>query len=1223
MDLFKNIIILSIILLLAIPGFSQRYGETDDFSYALKLYNEGFYDIAAQQFNLFANRYPNSDRVPDAKYYQAMSLFKLGEYENARIEFQSMAVSYPDHSRAPEAWQKVGECYLKLNKPQEAARALETVKSLYPENPVSPSALVKAARIYFRHRKYAQAETVLKDFLDRYPESSVYPNGRLLYANLLLKKQDFDQAFKEFDKVLKLDAEQNVLARAHLGLAKFFERLGQLDRAEEQYETLLNKYSNSIAAYRAVIEYSKLLTRRRDFEQAVTLINKNLSRFKQSGQEANLKLTLASVYYLQGNYFSARKNLESLNVKSLNDTLAAKTYFYLANVYLKENKFEESLTYFKKLLNDEKLVRAGDEFIEEARKQLGLGYLKTGQFGQGYETLQNFLQNNSDSIYRDRIIIRLFHYALQNERVDVAEDLYQQFLREYPRHPQRDDMLYALGKQDFRQNRFEESRSIFEKFTQEFNASSKLDSAELYLKMIRNVYIPDQQVGVKKLASLIGRMLGNEDLQKLRLELADIYLQQLKEIQQALGLCESIIETSDDPAVLGRAYYLQGVSYRRLAEVKEFSGQPAREENARAHTAFQNAMQYKNAVSFEDSLMFTFLRETTAENSVDKLPVTKKIEYWSHFIATYPNSGLKNRARMIIADLYLHNADTSRALGHLDSVIAAQDKKRSGEAYFQMGRIYYQQKNYTNAAQYLKEFLLNMKSHPRRAKAFALLATISEEQGNFGESAQFWARLREQYDYSEVAEQALNRIPQVFLMAGKYQSVVQFTQPYLQHVTANDIFLGSLRRVEEPVFYFYAGKANYYLDNYSAARTALLNYLYNTPAESYRDEALFFLAQIASKEGDSDAALLHLEAIAQNENSPFFVQASAKMADIYFEQEQYDKAQALYAKIIARSDNPGRLTQFKVNEMIALIRQGKLNLFENKRSSFKKTYRDQPQMDNHLANFELEIGKYYYQNKNFDRAIERFETVQSKYKKSDFADDAEYYLGLTYTTLNKVEKAQDLLTGFVRKHPDSELLSNVYITLGGLYYRSEERELAVGAFKKAVEKASQPDTRKIALSNLIKLYRDLGLWDGALNQARSFVEEFSDDETVMDKKILIGTSLIRLNRYSEAIDYLRDLKFEASSEQEPEIQFYIGQAYFESGQYENAVREFVKIPLLSKQTKLQWEASALYFSGQAYEKMGRIGDAIRMYQEIVNRPGILVDLKREARKRIEQLKNSG
>jgi tetratricopeptide (TPR) repeat protein len=147
------------------------------------------------------------------------------------------------------------------------------------------------------------------------------------------------------------------------------------------------------------------------------------------------------------------------------------------------------------------------------------------------------------------------------------------------------------------------------------------------------------------------------------------------------------------------------------------------------------------------------------------------------------------------------------------------------------------------------------------------------------------------------------------------------------------------------------------------------------------------------------------------------------------------------------------------------------------------------------------------------------------------------------------------------------------------------------------------------------------MWDSALQLTREYVHEFPEADDIIDKKILLGICLSNMNRYIEAVDYLKKTKFEATSEQEPEIQFYIGEAYFNAGQYENAIGEFVKIPLLSKKTKLQWEASALYYSGQAYEKMGRTDDAVRMYQEIVERPGILIELKREARNRIASLTN--
>ena len=90
---------------------AQQYNESSDFSYALKLYNEAFYDIAAQQFASFINRYTSSERQADARYYLGDALFRIGEIDNARIEFQALAVGSPDHSRAPQAWIKVGDCY--------------------------------------------------------------------------------------------------------------------------------------------------------------------------------------------------------------------------------------------------------------------------------------------------------------------------------------------------------------------------------------------------------------------------------------------------------------------------------------------------------------------------------------------------------------------------------------------------------------------------------------------------------------------------------------------------------------------------------------------------------------------------------------------------------------------------------------------------------------------------------------------------------------------------------------------------------------------------------------------------------------------------------------------------------------------------------------------------------------------------------------------------------
>ena len=174
-------------------------------------------------------------------------------------------------------------------------------------------------------------------------------------------------------------------------------------------------------------------------------------------------------------------------------------------------------------------------------------------------------------------------------------------------------------------------------------------------------------------------------------------------------------------------------------------------------------------------------------------------------------------------------------------------------------------------------------------------------------------------------------------------------------------------------------------------------------------------------------------------------------------------------------------------------------------------------------------------------------------------------------------------------------------------------------FKNALQYNKDKDLKSSILSNLIKAYTMTGFWDAAQATARQYVKDFPYAADRMDKELVIARAYINLNQFQNAVEYLKEIKLRASSEREPEIQFYIGEALLKAGQYENAIAEFVKIPLLSKKTKLQWEASALYYSGQSYEKLGRTADAIRMYKEIIRRPGIDLVLKKDAEKRIKQI----
>ena len=338
------------ITLMFCSGFAQQYNESNDFSYALRLYNEAFYDIAAQQFSTFINRYPSSVQQPDARYYLGDALFRIGEIENARIEFQALAVGSPDHNRAPEAWIKVGECYEALNKPEEAAKAYETVKILYPSDARAPNSLLMAATVYMQIDQLIRAEQIVKEFIDRYLESSEYPRGRILYANILLQKGEFERAGSEFQKVISLTENKNFRAEARLGEAAVYQQLGLTNRAISTLQEILQPQFSTALGFEALTALTRIYQQEHRWEDALNLLRAESSKYTQSKQRNRISLMQARTHFLKGDYFAARRLLEGIDISNNNSMLAITVRFYLACCYREEQKSNDAEREFQAVL---------------------------------------------------------------------------------------------------------------------------------------------------------------------------------------------------------------------------------------------------------------------------------------------------------------------------------------------------------------------------------------------------------------------------------------------------------------------------------------------------------------------------------------------------------------------------------------------------------------------------------------------------------------------------------------------------------------------------------------------------------------------------------------------------------------------------------------------------------------------------------------------------------
>ena len=97
-----------------------------------------------------------------------------------------------------------------------------------------------------------------------------------------------------------------------------------------------------------------------------------------------------------------------------------------------------------------------------------------------------------------------------------------------------------------------------------------------------------------------------------------------------------------------------------------------------------------------------------------------------------------------------------------------------------------------------------------------------------------------------------------------------------------------------------------------------------------------------------------------------------------------------------------------------------------------------------------------------------------------------------------------------------------------------------------------------------------------MSLTRKYLELYPNSEDALDKKIKIGILYDRLGYYDQAVLQLQTLLDEAGSDLEGELRYYIAEANYNKGDYQQAILDFLKVPyLVTKKGKIDWTANAL------------------------------------------------
>jgi TolA-binding protein len=1177
--------------------FPQNTKENADFKLAINLYNDGLFDLALEQLKQFIAAYPNTSQGIEARYTLGSSQLQLKQYEDARITFQTFALTYQENSRAPEAWWNVGECYAALNNPKEAALAFERVKVFHPKNKSAPDALVRAAHFFGLAGEKDNARRLLRTVLQEYPASAAVIAARTQLGRIYFEEGNIDLAQNELKRVVDGDPSADARAQALLILGNIQQEMGKSEAAQSHYQEILTTYKTSSALQGAYVHIARLNAAGGKHAEAIDNLKKALALTKNIDTTLSKEAlrSLGDAYAATGNVQNAISSYGRFLDMYPSDGKVPDVLRSLAGAAARARDFRQSNDACTRLMRSD----APADIKRFALLRLAWNAREQKSPATALQYFNKYTDIHPDDPSTPAVLFEtatLIEKELRDPR--KASAVYELLAARHPRADAADDALFGAARCQEQLRDFDRALQTYRELTLTYPASDLIDSAAARIRIIEIFEVKNKDAGLEKLALLVGDMVAEKDRTGLAYRLGGIYFHDIKNFDAAAVQFAGAIAAGVPEPRFSESLYLRA----RSLEYASWKDVSRRTEAADAYREFLTRVPGDPRADEATTAVFSLSAGTLTEARAELQAA----------IAANPVFPQRDVMLLGIGTL-CENADSTAAAlaAYAGALRIMPHSAATAEAHYRHFALLAKTGQRDSSMVVGTSYLQAYPSARRSALVLGTLGDLAFERGQPDSAAVFYRQLTGEFPYTNAADQARRKLADALLAGGNPRDAVLLYTELLHPASAQP----PPDQPADPSIILALGKAYSLAGDTKAAKMQLLSLLTRERSGERAAEAYTALGMIYKNEGATDIATGYFRDAG---NAAPGTAATSEVADLLFDSGQYDDAVRQYALLSKNSNNENARRGFDARAIVAKLRTNDLDAADRDIVAFKKTYTD---AETEAALFELERGNVFFRQNDHLRALKSFETVASKFDDSPSAPAAMYWIGKVYEATQRPQEAIRQFETILQEHPEADIVQKTLFSLGNIQYRAEQWDAAIKNYRLVTDAATpDPALLPFAMSNLIETYETAGVFDAALALARKYLERYPNAGDAFDKRIKIGILYQRLGYYDQSALHLQGLLDEAGSDLEGEIRYYIAEANYYKGDYHQAILDFLKVPyLVTKKGKIDWTATSLYMSGQSYEKMGRFDQALTMYKQIIDRPGIDETFKTAARKEIERV----
>ncbi len=1179
--------------------FPQRHRE---FFFIYRLYQDGLYDLAAEEFLEFARQNPGHDNSGEAFFLAGESLFKLGEYDQARTAYLRCAIEYPLDSRAVTAMAQVGACWDALGNPYKAADAYYRVYMEAPLSGQAPEMLYLAGKSYLKADSLGLARDMFETILDQFPEYTKTADVTLSLAEIAVRMGSREGATNILSTLLTSATADSVKERV---LWQWFkmehesdDRVAAMDIGE-RFRAEFPRSAHIPTLHRWLGKMALTADDAADAEVRFTEV------LKADGADTEAKRLRAFARWQMGDWEGCSEDLEG-------DTDVA-----------------------AQLLMGIGLMQQGDN--EQARNAL-IGCLEHDWGGAyGLKALEQLSEMGvtltTDECYRipkidelpdtfDRgLWLKYWIQIVPVEKVFLQWDAIDNLIEDR-NSPYGDDLLHIRGLWYLRRGDWEAAREDFLLMSIRFRSSEWAMNASYLPGPLNYVGTPSED-RFEKLADLLARQSMNP-YQVSSINIAWLYFEEFKNYDKAkVWFKRSLSSQEEKSKEANFGITLCELFQQRLDWWKRGKGS-ATEAVSLINDGLEK-LQEMNLDTRLRVLRASLIRMYKVEFISGDIPLDPVIKW----MVTPDDSSLTTPifpAFLPLLVQYHMNwistdiADTSDA--HLQAALSLLEKPASMSPDTQLSRWYKWQSIQLQSEDFTKtQVLETLKELSREPGAYQMEAVLElvDHLGTPSERIPWLVLAKERVPYHKDYRRICLALGNQYFLEGRYQDALAvFTDisdaeavqadPYLRFSLTDDDLeykIGAVYRAmgqhEQALVHF---------------RRYLRWHRYGPTAEA----ALYALGRTNEDMGYPNRALdyyRHLHRFFSGSDNDRL--GLIRQGEILWEMEDYDDAAAAYRELTSQLPTADDVVHWEHRRIICLYRSAEITNADAAKSQFGKDHKSAPDFALLDAELDLETAKAMAKVNRKKDARKIFDRLSKRQDDNWIGARAGFELGKLDLTGDDPEGGLDVLTQLPTKFPGDPVLPEVFVTLGVFYYQAQQMENALQAFQNALAAVEgEPPILRDVLNNLVVVYRDLSLWEAALAALQRSISLYPDEDTVA-RRLEQGQFLMRVGEQDRAVEVLRKQIHRARGDELAAVQFYIGEAYFQKGLYGKAAAEFMKVKYLEVSSKLDWVVTAIYNAGQSYERMGKPEKAIELYEDIIRREGTGSPYGRGAQARIDEL----